>query len=100
MQTVTLATFSYPPRTNTPGRVIWQINDKFDEQQQEKKAYYEEMNNSLLNIHCGVDDSHVDYVNVWKRQYDAAKDRCVLPMLETCMTSARSLWVSLGAPPP
>jgi hypothetical protein len=54
-----------------------QINDKFDEQQQEKKAYYEEMNNSLLNIHCGVDDSHVDYVNVWKRQYDAAKDRCV-----------------------
>ena len=51
------------------------INDKFDELQGEKKAYYEDMYNSLLRLHCGVDDSHVDYVNTWKRQYDAALDR-------------------------
>ena len=56
---------------------VVQVNEKFDELQQEKKAFYEEQFHALLQLHCGIDDSHVDYVNVWKRQYDATKDRCV-----------------------
>ena len=75
-----------------------QVNEKYDELQAEKKAFYQEQFDSLLQLHCGIDDAHVDYVNIWKRQYDPVKDRyrsvqqdcsdspVVCPLLAPCLS--------------
>ena len=56
-----------------------QIITKYRDLQNEQKAYYKDLYDSLLKTYCNVDDSNVDYVNVWQRRFDPITNRYARP---------------------
>lgn len=52
-----------------------QIIDKYREMQLEMKDYYQDLFTGLLKTYCNVDDSMVDYVNIWQRRFDPITTR-------------------------